>query len=154
MIQTLEPVIREHPFFTGLEERHIQFIVSCASSTRFKAGELILRAGDPADTFYLVREGLVAVEFVIPHRGPVTVATVGKGEVLGWSWLIAPNRWRFNARALQPTRALGFDGRCFRNKCETDHDLGYEIMKRFAQIVSERLEATRVQLLDIYGSNA
>ena len=90
----------------------------------------------------------------MPNKGPAVVQTVGEGDILGWSWLTFPYRWHFDARALRPTRALSFDGKCLREKCEEDHDLGYEILKRFANVVTERLEATRLQLLDIYGAHA
>ena len=155
MIQhDLEPIIRAHPFFKGLEERHMQLIVGCAKNVRFEEGTPIFHQGDPADNFYLVREGLVALEVMTPHRGPAAVQTVGEGDVLGWSWLFEPYRWHFDARTLQPTRALAFDGKCLRTKCEEDHDLGYEVLKRFTRIVTGRLEATRLQLLDLYGANA
>jgi CRP/FNR family transcriptional regulator, cyclic AMP receptor protein len=153
MIQTLEPIIREHPFFKGLEERYIQLIVGCAKNARFPEGQVIFREGDAADQFYFIRQGLVAVELMIPHRGPVTVQTIGEGDVLGWSWLLAPYRWHFDARTLQPTSALVFDGQCLRGKCEEDHDLGYELLKRFTHLISERLDATRLQLMDLYGTH-
>ncbi len=77
--------------------------------------------------------------------------TVAEGDVLGWSWLFPPYRWVFDAQALELTRALVFDGTCLRGKCEDDHNLGYELMKRFAHVVVQRLQATRLQLLDVYG---
>jgi CRP/FNR family transcriptional regulator, cyclic AMP receptor protein len=150
MVHSLEAVIRQHSFFRGLEEQHIQFIVSCAKNVRFEANQYIFREGDAADQFYFIREGLVSVELMVPQRGPTTVQTVGEGDVLGWSWLAPPYRWHFDARAISDTRALDFDGRCLRAKCEEDHHLGYEILKRFTHVVSERLDATRLQLLDLY----
>jgi CRP-like cAMP-binding protein len=152
MIENLERVIAEHSFFQGMEERHIRFIVGCAKNVRFEEGQNIFREGDPADHFYFIREGLVAVELTIPHRGRTIVQTVGPGEILGWSWLVAPYRWHFDSQALLVTRALAFDAKCLLAKCEEDHDLGYEMLKRFAHVVSERLEVTRLQLLDLYGS--
>jgi CRP-like cAMP-binding protein len=154
MIQTLEGIISEHPFFKGLAEQYITLVAGCAKNARFGEGEIIFRESDAADQFYFIREGLVAVELMIPQRGYSTLQTVGEGDVLGWSWLMPPYRWRFGARTLQPTRALAFDGKCLRNKCEEDHDLGYELLKRFTFVVTERLEATRLQLLDLYGAPA
>lgn len=154
MIENLERIIAEHSFFQGLEERHIRFIVGCAKNVRFEEGEIIFREGDPAVHFYFIREGLVAVELMVPHRGRTIVQTVAAGEVVGWSWLVAPYKWHFDGQALLPTRALAFDGKCLLAKCEEDHDLGYEILKRFTHVVSERLEVTRLQLLDLYGSVA
>ena len=152
--QTLEPIITDQPFFRGMEPTHLRLIVGCAKNVRFDAGQTIFREGDPADHFYLIREGFVSVQFMIPHRGLTTVQTVGEGEVLGWSWLFPPYRWHFDARTQQATHALAFDGKCLRGKCEQDHDLGYEIYKRFMQLVTERLESARLQLLDLYGSNS
>ena len=154
MIQTLEGIVSEHPFFKGLDERYIRLIAGCAKNVRFQEGEIIFREGDPADQFYFVREGLVAVELMIPQRGFTTLQTLGEGDALGWSWLVPPYQWRFGARTLQPTRALVFDGKCLRNKCEEDHDLGYELLKRFLHVVTDRLESTRLQLLDLYGAPA
>jgi hypothetical protein len=78
---------------------------------------------------------------------------LGEGEILGWSWLIPPYNWHFDARAVELTRAIALDGKCLRNKCEQDHDLGYELLKRFAHIMEQRLQATRLQLLDVYGNH-
>ena len=89
-----------------------------------------------------------------PGRGGVTIATIGKDEVLGWSWLLPPHQWHFDARALSATRALALDGRCLRAKFSTDHELGYEVMRRFAPLIAQRLEATSIQLLDLYGTHA
>ena len=154
MIESLEPIIEGHLFFKGLEKRHIKFIAGCAKNVRFAEATVIFREGDPADQFYLIREGLVAVELMIPNRGFTTVQTIGDGDILGWSWLLPPYRCRFGARTVRPTRALAFDGKCLRGKCDEDHDLGYEVLRRFAGVTAERLEATRLQLLDLYGAPA
>ena len=79
---------------------------------------------------------------------------MGGGEILGWSWVSPPYHWHFNARTFKATRALVFDANCLRAKCEQDHDLGYEMLKRFSNIITARLDATRLQLLDIYTSRA
>ena len=152
-VHTLEPIIQATPFFQRMEERHIELITGCAKNVRFAEGEVIFREGDPADQFYLIRSGLISVQFMIPHRGMTTILTASEGEILGWSWLFPPYRWHFDARAQQPTHALAFDGKCLRTKCEEDHDLGYEIFKRFMQVITERLESTRLQLLDMYANN-
>jgi len=154
MIQSLESVIREHAFFKGLAEPHIQFMVGCAKNVRFDQGQYIFREGDAAAQFYFIREGLVSIEFMVPQQRTATVQTIGEGDVLGWSWMTPPYRWHFDARALHKTHALAFDGECLRAKCEEDHDLGYEILKRFTNVVMERLDATRLQLLDLYSVHA
>jgi len=152
--ESLERILGEHPFFKGLEEPYLQLFVDCASNVRFNAGETIFREGGDADKFYLIRQGKVALETAAPQRGSVIIQTLGEGEVLGWSWLVAPYRWRFDARATELTRAIALDGKCLRGRSEEDHDLGYELMKRAAQIMEQRLQAARLQLLDVYGSGA
>ena len=151
MIHTLESIIREHPFFLGLPEKHLQFITGCAKNAQFPEHQVIFHEGDPANAFYFIREGLVSVDLLVPQRGRTTVQTVAEGEILGWSWVSPPYRWHFGARTLQRTRALVFDASCLRAKCEEDHDLGYEMLKRFVGVISARLDATRLQLLDLYG---
>lgn len=98
-----------------------------------------------------IRHGKVALEIVAPGQAPIVVATLGAGEIVGASWLVPPYRWNFDARAVELTRAIGMDARCLRDKCEADHDLGYALMKRFLPIFVKRLDATRLQLLDVYG---
>src|SRR5215472_17936616 len=150
-MQTLEAILAGHPFFEGFEARYMQLITGCASNVRFEAGEYIFHEDEAASHFYVVREGKVALEVFAAQRGAITIETIEAGEVLGWSWLFPPYRWHFSARALQETRAIALDGVCLRSKGETDHDLGYELAMRVARILMERLQATRLQLLDVYA---
>ncbi len=151
-MKTLEPLLAEHPFLKGLKAEHLSTITGCASNARFEAGEYLFREGEDANQFYIVRSGKIAIEAFVPHRGSLIIQTVDEGDILGWSWLVPPYKWRFAARAVDLTRAIALDGKCLRGKCEKDHDLGYELLKRFADIMAERLDATRIQLLDLYGT--
>lgn len=151
-IQNLEPYLHEHPFFTTLSGAHIALLAGCAKLVRFDEGTLIFRQGDPAEAFYLIRHGKVAIDIPAPTRGALTVQTLSEGEVLGFSWLVAPYTTRFDARAVTLTRAISLDGICLRRKCDDDPVLGYQLLKRFTGIMAERLEATRIQLLDLYAA--
>jgi len=153
-IEDLERILAAHPFFKGMDELYHQLFVDCASNVRFEAGEYIFREGGEANQFYLIRHGRVAVEISTPERGSVIIQSLGEGDVLGWGWMIPPYRWRFDARAVELTRAIALDGRCLRERSEADHDLGFQLMKRAAQVMEERFQATRLQLLDIYGRAA
>ena len=150
-MKTLEPILAKHPFFAGFEPRYMQLITGCASNVRFPVGATIFREGELASTFYIIRQGKVALEAAAAQRGSLVILTIEDGEVLGWSWLFPPYRWHFNARALEETRAIALDGICLREKGEADHDFGYELVKRVALIMMERLQATRLQALDIYN---
>jgi CRP-like cAMP-binding protein len=150
--QTLEKIIADQPFFTELESYYTSLLVSCASNMRYQAGVYILREGEEANQFYLIRQGRVAIEILMPQRRAIILDTLGEGEILGWSWLLPPYHWKFHARAVDAVRAIALDGKCLR-KCEQNHDLGYELPKRFSRIISHRLDATRIQLLDVYAAH-
>ncbi len=137
--------------FDNLGAEHLELIAGCGSNRSLEQGAHLFHEGEPADTFYVVRHGRVALEIFVPGRGAVTVETIGPGEVIGWSWLFEPYRWHMDARVVESGSAIGFDGACLRGKCESDHDLGYELMKQFATLLIERMQATRFRLLDIYG---
>jgi CRP-like cAMP-binding protein len=129
----------------------LEVVAGCASNVHFRTGDVLFREGEPADTFYVVRHGSVSLEIFVPAGGPVTIETLDAGEVVGWSWLFAPYLWHFDARARSPVRATAFDGACLRAKSDADPALGYALMTRFAQVMIERLQATRLRLLDVYG---
>lgn len=150
MPTTLEPILAKHPFFQGLEPQYLKLIVGCAANVLFQQGQVIFRADEEADRFYLIRRGKVAIELYAPPRGTITIQTLHEGEIVGWSWLIPPFRPRFGARAIEQTLAIGIDGRCLRSKCEADHSLGFTLFSRVAPILVDRLEAARLQLLDLY----
>lgn len=147
----LDDILAEHPFLAGLAPEQHQLLAGCARNHSFKPGEYVLREGDPADEFFLIRQGRIALEIAAPGRAPVVIATLGPGEIVGASWLVEPYRWMFDARAIEPVRAIGLDATCLRGKCDADPALGYEMMKRFLPIIVNRLNATRLQLLDVYG---
>jgi len=153
-METLARLLAEHPFWQGLGPKYIELITGCASNVVFQPGQFIFREGEEASLFYIIRHGKAVVETYVPQKGPIVIQSRSEGEVLGWSWLFPPYRWHFDARAVELTRAIAIDGKCLRTKCEEDHDLGYELMKRFAMVIAQRLDATRMQLLDVYGANS
>jgi CRP-like cAMP-binding protein len=150
-MKTLDEILAQHPFFKDLGDENLKLVAGCAQNAVFKAGEFVFREGKQADTFYLLKSGRVALQMEAPSRPPLVIQTFGEGDILGWSWMVAPYRWIYDALALEDTRVFAVDGKCLRTKCEENHDLGYEILKRVAVIMEQRLEATRMQVMDIYG---
>jgi CRP/FNR family cyclic AMP-dependent transcriptional regulator len=150
-MQGLDELIAASPVFAGLAVAHLELIAGCGVNEHFAAGAHLFREGGPAERFFLIRKGAVALEIDTPGRGALVVETLHRGEVVGWSWLFEPYRWQFDGRATEATRVVAFDGACLRGKCEADHELGYQLMRRFAVSLTERLQATRLQLLDVYG---
>ena len=153
-MEGLERILGEHPFFDGFDKPFLDLVTGCARNHKFDAGQYLFHEGDAADEFYLIRHGRVALEILPPGQGPVVIGTVREGEIVGASWLVPPYRWMFDARALELVRAIGIDAACLRTKCEADSKLGYEMMKRFLPILVQRLQAARLQLMDVYGRKA
>jgi CRP-like cAMP-binding protein len=150
-MEGLERILKEHPFFAAFTPEQIQLLAGCARNHRFTAGQCLFREGDSADEFFLIRHGKVALEITAPGKEPIVFETLGDGEVAGSSWLVAPYRWMFDARATTLTRAIGMDAKCLRGKCDADHSLGYEMMRSVLSVLVKRLDHTRLQILDVYG---
>lgn len=148
----LEALLEEHPFFEGMSSAYRALIAGCGRNVRFDAGAVIATAGDAADRFFAIRHGRASIELHAPGRGPLVLQTAEAGEILGWSWLFPPYRWTFDVRAVETVRAISFDATCLRGKCDQDPAMGYEFMQRFSRVFLHRLEAARLQLLDLYGN--
>ena len=150
-MQTIAEYLPEHPFFAGLDPAALELAAGCAVNVRFRPGEILFREGDAADTFYVLRHGRVSLQMRTPIED-VVLDTAQDGDVVGWSWLIPPYRWSFDARATDDTAAIAFDGVCLRGKCENDAALGYALLQRVVQVMSARLHSARIRLLDLYGA--
>jgi len=147
----LAEVVARHELLAGLASDTVELVAGCARMVAVAPGQLLLAEGDEADTFYLVRRGHVAIEAHDPARGTMVIETVGPGDVVGWSWMIPPYHWRFDARAIDGVGAVAVDGLCLRTKAEADPAFGYALLQRVTALLVERLESTRIRLLDLYG---
>ncbi|HET6964116.1 MAG TPA: cyclic nucleotide-binding domain-containing protein [Acidimicrobiales bacterium] len=152
-MRSVADLVYHHPLFAGLPEEDIEPVARCARNVAFRPGQLLLREGTAADTFYLLRRGRVAIEVHSPAGGPIVIETVGPGGCVGWSWLFPPYRCHFDARALGEVGAIAVDGACLRGKAEAEPRLGYALASRVSAVLLERLQATRVRLLDLYGGD-
>jgi len=140
--------LQSHKAFSGLASEHIAVLADHAEETTVGAGALLFKQEDPAEHFYILLEGSIEVE-VPSIMGPaLIVQTLGKDDILGWSWLIPPFKWTFEAKAHKESRVLAFDGKALLQQCEEDNDFGYALMKRFAGLMSERLHAARLKMMD------
>ena len=145
-------VLREHPFFEGMDPSALEALADCTSAAVFRPGDFLAREGQPADRFYVIEDGRVAIEVFPPMGGPITIETMDAGDVLGWSWLFTPHRWHFDARAVTRVRAVAFDAAQVRSRSAESPALALDLLRRFAQVVVQRLEATQLQLTDMYVS--
>jgi CRP/FNR family cyclic AMP-dependent transcriptional regulator len=148
----LTDILADQPFLKGLTPEQLATIAECAHPVTFRAGEYLFREMEPANHFYILTHGQVALEVHVPGRGAQIIQTVADREALGWSWLFPPYQWHFDGRAVTLIRAIDFNGLCLRGKCDSDHDLGYALMQRFALTITARLQATRMQLIEAYDA--
>jgi CRP-like cAMP-binding protein len=145
----LESILADHPFAKDMPPQVLSTISGCCSNAVYHPGDYIFREDEPADHFFLIRHGLVALEIHVPQGPPIVVETLETGDIFGWSWLLPPYRWSSDARASEQVRLLKLDGVCLRGKMESDHLLGYEIYRRFLPIMARRLSTTRLRIVEL-----
>lgn len=141
-------IIAGQQYFRGLDPAFIEVLAGHATERDLDKDEVLFHQGAEAGAFYIVREGFIAIEVPAIEGPPLELQRLGADALLGWSWLIPPYRWSFQARADEPARLVEFDGRAIRERCEQDPQLGYEIFRRFARLMSERLEEARVRMIE------
>jgi CRP-like cAMP-binding protein len=151
-MQTIDELIAEAPVFAGLKPEYLQLISSWGRLVELDADEYVLREGERAQTFYIIRRGAIALEVRGAGRAVLIVDTKHDGDIVGWSWLFAPYRWQFDGRTTEPCSLVAIEGARLRDMCEDDHEFGYQLMRRFASVVQQMLQNTRMQLLDFYGN--
>jgi len=137
-----------HEFFAGLNQDFIDTLSEFATERHVSAGEALFQQGKPADKFYMLRNGRVSVQVPALVGPPLELQVLGEDQILGWSWLIPPYRWNFQARAVEDTDLIEFDGSAILARCEKDPKFGYELFKRFTGLMSARLEAARQKMMD------
>jgi CRP/FNR family transcriptional regulator, cyclic AMP receptor protein len=150
-LESLQRLLAEHPFLTGLDPSLLHSFEECGSLRRFGPQQQIFHEGGQADHFYLILNGKVGLETFVPGCGMVTIQALGAGDALGWSWLFPPQEWHFTATTGEPTEVISFDAAALRAKAELDKDFANELITRVARTLVQRLQATRLQLIDFYG---
>jgi len=152
-LQSISGYLVQNRMFQGLPARHIGLLAELAAEVTFDAGQYLYREREEANEFHVILEGRVSLELPCPNHRPLAVQTVEAGEVVGWSWLFAPYQRRFDVCAVVPTRAIVFDAKRLRSACESDHALGYALLKILSAVLVDRLRATQLQLLDLYNAS-
>lgn len=148
-MQKIYDILKAHPFFKGFNTADLVFLSNCAQNKIFQTGEIIAKENAPANEFYLITHGQVAI--ITPtYRQEQVLETIGQGDIFGWSWLFPPHKWMYEAKALTTTHVISLNGKCLRDKLEENPALGYKVLKQFSQMMINRLNATRLLLLDVY----
>jgi CRP/FNR family transcriptional regulator, cyclic AMP receptor protein len=151
-MQTIAEYLPQHPFFAGLDESVAALVAGCAVNVHFRPGQHLFHEGEPADAFYVIRHGRVSLEVRAAAGPSVVVDTAHDDDVVGFSWLVPPYRWRYDARATDQTSAIAFDGACLRAKGQADPEIGYVLLQRVVTVMAARLHSARTRLLDLYGA--
>jgi CRP-like cAMP-binding protein len=151
--RSLYTLIEQQPFFRGLSGYHLQLLADSALETRFDPGQTIFAEGSPANRFYLILTGKVVLGSEQEDHNILPIQTLGPGDDLGWSWLFPPFSLHLSARAVEPTRTVFFYGPRLREQCEQDHELGYQLMKRIAEVATQCLHATQLRLSEYIDRN-
>jgi CRP-like cAMP-binding protein len=146
--KTIEKELANHDFFLGLEPDFISFLADCATARRVDSDKTLFRHGNRADRFFLLREGCISVEVAAISGPPLLLQRLTPGGILGWSWLIAPYRWHFQARALEDSEVVEFNGDTILERCESQPAFGYELLKRFSGLMSSRLAVAHEKMMD------
>jgi CRP-like cAMP-binding protein len=153
-MEDLGKILSEHPFFQGMNTGYLKRITECASLLHFHSGDFIFRQDEEANHLYVILEGKVDVELFSALGGPVVLQEIQKGGVLGWSWLMPPYRWRFDARTVEDVQTVALDAKCLRRRMEEDSGLGMDVLSRFVPVITQRLEFARLKLLNLYGAHS
>ena len=148
----LKVLIAQHPFLHGIKPEYLDVLAKSAKAIEFTAGQKVLRQHEAAYELYLITDGKLAIESHSPGSGDVPLQVIGGGDALGWSWLFPPFSSHLQARALEPTKAILLDGASLLVQCENDRAFGYELMKRVAEVVINRLHAARERLIEVHAS--
>ena len=150
MTDSILAAVQQHPFSLGLTPEHCATLASLGTRAEYPKDALIFAEGDERHEFFLLIKGRVALEMMAQGK-PLRVHTLEAGDELGWSSVLSGRGKFYQARALEPVETIKFDGYVLLEKCRADNSFGYKIMHRLVGVVSERLQAARMQVLDMYS---
>ena len=146
--QSITEYLSAHEFFSEFSDDVLKFLCECSSMREIKKGQILFRQGEHADKFYVVRSGLISIQMPAIMGPALEIQAVDEDQVLGWSWLISPYRWNFQTKAEEDSELLQFDGVAILARCEQEPKFGYELLKKFAGLMSVRLNAARQKMMD------
>jgi CRP-like cAMP-binding protein len=137
-----------HEFFSEFSDDVLKFLCECSSTREIKKGQILFLQGENADKFYVVRSGRISIQMPAIMGPTLEIQSVDEDQVLGWSWLISPYQWNFQTKAEEDSELLQFDGVAILARCEQEPKFGYELLKKFAGLMSVRLNAARQKMMD------
>ena len=146
--QSITEYLSAHEFFSQFRDDDLKFLCECSSTREIKKGQILFRQGEHADKFYVVRSGRISIQMPAIMGPTLEIQAVDEDQVLGWSWLISPYQWNFQTKAEEDSELLQFDGVAILARCEQEPKFGYELLKKFAGLMSVRLNAARQKMMN------
>ncbi len=146
--QSITEYLLTHDFFSELNKDFLTLLCESVNTLDIKKGQVLFRQGERADKFYIIRNGRISVQIPAIMGPTLEIQALSTDQILGWSWLISPYQWHFQAKAEEDSELLEFDGIILLEQCEKEPKFGYELLKRFAALMSERLDASRQKMMD------
>ena len=146
--QSITEYLSAHEFFSEFRDDDLKFLCECSSMREIKKGQILFLQGEHADKFYIVRSGRISIQMPAIMGPTLEIQAVEEDQVLGWSWLISPYQWNFQTKAEDDSELLQFDGAAILAQCELDPKLGFELVKKFAALMSVGLNAARLKMMD------
>lgn len=150
-VKNVIATLKKHSFLAGMSDEYLEFIADCSEEKQFDNGQFLMRFQQTADEFYLLLDGRVVLLNHVPGRGVDPLETLSAPSVLGWSWLMSPYRWHFDVKATEEVKAICVHAMCLRGKMQADPVFGCEMYSRFMTVIVDRLQAARLQGMDVYG---
>ena len=146
----LQAMMRKNHFVEAFEPAHVDKLAGLATPVRFERDQVVFHEGDECHEFFMIVSGTIALEIEEPGH-TLRVQTLGAGDEFGWSALLMGSGKHFQARALEKVDALAFDASALLDACRTDPAFGFAFMHRLLAVVAGRLQATRLQVHDMYS---
>jgi len=146
--QSTAEYLSAHEFFSEFSDDVLKFLCECSSTREIKKGQILFRQGEHADRFYVVRKGRISLQMPAIMGPTLEIQSVDEGQILGWSWLISPYQWNFQTKAEEDSELLQFDGTAILARCEQEPKFGYELLKKFAALMSVGLNAARQKMMN------
>jgi CRP/FNR family transcriptional regulator, cyclic AMP receptor protein len=146
--QSIKKYLLTHSFFSGLNDGTLDFLCQCSSSHEIKKGLILFQQGANADKFYVIHNGRISIQMPAIMGPNLLIQTLENDHILGWSWMIPPYKWSFQAVAEKDTELLMFNGSALLAHCEQDPKFGYDLLKKFAGLMSTRLDVARQKMMD------
>jgi CRP/FNR family transcriptional regulator, cyclic AMP receptor protein len=152
--QQLRELLQEVSFSADLPSEVLDAIAASAIVLDLPCGTVVFREGTENFNLYLLCEGSVSLEMCVPARGCIRFMSLGPGDMFGWSALLGQGQMTATATVEEDAQVIAIPSDRLLDICDTFPSVGYHLMRRMAHSLSQRLLATRLQMLDLFSTES